>query len=53
MGTTELLGAIQKRILELRDESTKKLERKLRKEQDPQIILELLGIPSNTKTAEQ
>ncbi len=50
---TNLLGAIQKRILELRDESTKKLERKLRKEQDPQIILELLGIPSNTKTAEQ
>ena len=53
MGTTELLGAIQKRILELREESTKKLERKLRKEQDPQIILELLGIPTHTKTAQQ
>ncbi|MEM9078342.1 MAG: hypothetical protein AAGC43_14965 [Bacteroidota bacterium] len=50
---TQLLDDIQKRLLELRDESTKKLERKLRKEQDPQIILELLGIPANPKTAEQ
>ena len=53
INTTQLLDDIQKRLLELRDESTKKLERKLRKEQDPQTILELLGIPTNPKTAEQ
>ncbi len=51
--TTQLLDNLQTRILELRDEPTKKLERKLRKEQDPKAILELLGVESNLKKGEQ
>ncbi|WP_422858735.1 hypothetical protein ACOKFD_15420 [Flagellimonas sp. S174] len=49
----QLINDIQTRLLELRDEPTKKLERKLRKEQDPESVLELLGIMSNIKTAER
>ncbi|PRX57456.1 hypothetical protein [Flagellimonas meridianipacifica] len=49
----QLFKDIQTRLLQLRDEPTKKLERKLRKEQDPETVLELLGIVSNSKTAER
>nr|WP_299342677.1 hypothetical protein [Allomuricauda sp.] len=50
---TLLLDNTHNRLLELRDESTKKLERKLKKEQDPETVLELLGIVSNPKTEGQ
>lgn len=53
VGTTQLLADIQKRLMELREEPTKKLERKLRKEQNPEVILELLGIVSNLKTSDR
>ena len=53
VGTTQLLADIQKRLMELREEPTKKLERKLRKEQNPEVILELLGVVSNLKTSDR
>ncbi len=40
----QLLGALHKRMLELREEDTHKLERKLRKEKDPNTILELFNL---------
>ncbi len=49
----KLLEDTQKRLFELREESTSKLERKLRKEQDPETVLALLGIVSPFNTAEQ
>ncbi|MEL6305181.1 MAG: hypothetical protein AAFQ20_10360 [Bacteroidota bacterium] len=49
----KLLEDTQTRLFELRDESTSKLERKLRKEQDPETVLALLGIVSPFNTAEQ
>lgn len=47
---SNVLSKVQSRLLELREEPTKKLERKLRKEQDPETILELLGVTANLKT---
>ncbi|WP_344820934.1 hypothetical protein [Aquimarina gracilis] len=41
-----LVEATYDRMLELRDEDTRKLERKLRKEDDPLVILERLSINS-------
>ena len=38
-----------RRILELRDENTSKLERKLRKEQDPEVVLQLFDLPTLKK----
>ena len=38
-----------RRILELRDENTSKLERKLRKEQDPEVVLQLFNLPALKK----
>ncbi|MEM6894821.1 MAG: hypothetical protein AAF554_14100 [Bacteroidota bacterium] len=49
----QLLEDTQKRLFALRDESTSKLERKLRKEQDPETVLALLGIVSPFNTEEQ
>ncbi|MEM8763578.1 MAG: hypothetical protein AAGD88_07190 [Bacteroidota bacterium] len=48
-----LLEDTQKRMFALRDESTSKLERKLRKEQDPETVLALLGIVSPFNATEQ
>ncbi|MEM0933629.1 MAG: hypothetical protein AAGJ12_14265, partial [Bacteroidota bacterium] len=47
---SNVLSKVHSRLLELREEPTKKLERKLRKEQDPETILELLGVTANLKT---
>ncbi len=40
-----LIENIYKRMLEMRDESTSKLERKLRKEQNPEVVLQLFNLP--------
>ena len=45
-----LIDNVHLRLTELREQPTKKLERKLRKEQDPEVILQLLGMESNAKT---
>ena len=47
---SHLIDNVHLRLTELREQPTKKLERKLRKEQDPEVILQLLGIESNAKT---
>ena len=39
-----LLDDSYKRLLILRNEETRKLERKLKREEDPSVILELLGV---------
>ena len=39
-----LMKATYQRMLELRDENTSKLERKLRKENDPNTVLELFEL---------
>ena len=44
----QLFEQLDKRMVEMRDENTAKLERKLRREQDPEAILELFQIQSNT-----
>ncbi|MDC6366920.1 MULTISPECIES: hypothetical protein [Flavobacteriaceae] len=43
----ELLNGSYERMLEMRDENTSKLERKLRKEQDPQVVLQLFNLKSS------
>ncbi|MEL6485166.1 MAG: hypothetical protein AAFP96_10010, partial [Bacteroidota bacterium] len=53
LGIVQLLEDTEKRLFELRDESTSKLERKLRREQDPETVLALLGIVSPFNTVEQ
>lgn len=45
----QLLENLHKRMLELRDEDTAKLERKLRKEKNPNTILELFNLQSLEK----
>ncbi|NAS13284.1 hypothetical protein [Poritiphilus flavus] len=45
----DLMDSTYERLLELRDESTSKLERKLRKEQDPEMILQLFNLPATDK----
>ncbi|MEM7381330.1 MAG: hypothetical protein AAF361_09060 [Bacteroidota bacterium] len=45
----DLMDATYERMLELREETTSKLERKLRKEQDPELILQLFNLPSTDK----
>jgi hypothetical protein len=40
----EMMDQVHQRMLELREEDTSKLERKLRREQDPIAILELIGL---------
>ncbi|MBT8184849.1 MAG: hypothetical protein KJN76_08405, partial [Eudoraea sp.] len=44
----DLIARTHQRMLELRDEDTRKLERKLRREQDPETIINLFGRSSNT-----
>jgi len=39
-----LFKNLQRRMLELRDENTSKLERKLRKERNPEVVLQLFNI---------
>lgn len=41
---TSMLGSAYQRMLQLRDEDTSKLERRLRREQDPAMVLELLNL---------
>jgi hypothetical protein len=41
---THILGVAYERLLELRDTDTAKLERKLRRERDPQSVLELFDL---------
>ena len=43
-----LLEELYSRMLEMRDEDTSRLERKLKKEQDPQEILELFNVKPKT-----
>ena len=43
------MESTHQRMLRLREEDTSKLERKLRKEQDPKVVMRLFGIGSNTK----
>ncbi|MEM9000799.1 MAG: hypothetical protein AAGB24_11095 [Bacteroidota bacterium] len=38
------MDGVYQRVLQLREENTSKLERKLRKEQDPEVILQLLDL---------
>jgi hypothetical protein len=44
----KLIESINKRMEELLEEDTSKLERKLKREQDPQIVLELFEIRENS-----
>ncbi|NHF59951.1 hypothetical protein FK220_011405 [Flavobacteriaceae bacterium TP-CH-4] len=44
-----LMGSTYERMLALRQEETSKLERKLRKERDPETVLRLFNLPSATK----
>ena len=41
---SEMIDGLHKRMIEMREEDTSKLERKLKKEQDPDEILQLFGI---------
>ncbi|TDS15093.1 hypothetical protein DFQ03_1729 [Maribacter caenipelagi] len=43
------ITATYKKILELKDQNTKKLERKLKKEKDPVTVLEMLNVQNTTK----
>ena len=43
-----LIEAIHERMNELLEEDTTRLERKLKREQDPEVILELFGIQENS-----
>lgn len=45
-----LLEKVHQRMLELRTEDTSKLERKLKKERDPLVIMRLLNIQTDDKT---
>ncbi|RDY61939.1 hypothetical protein DX873_07290 [Flagellimonas nanhaiensis] len=42
-----LLNSSYQRMLEMREENTSKLERKLRKEQDPEMIIQLFNLKSS------
>ena len=44
---TSILNSLYKRMLELREEDTRKLERKLKRENDPGEILELFNVEPN------
>tara|TARA_R110002049_G_scaffold47596_5_gene137397 strand:- start:9285 stop:11192 length:1908 start_codon:yes stop_codon:yes gene_type:complete len=46
--TTQIENTVQ-RILQLREEDTSKVERKLRKEQDPQVVLQLFDVQPMTE----
>jgi len=50
---TSLLDASYQRMLELRQEDTDRLERKLKREKNPEDILQLFGISANQKTLDQ
>ncbi|WP_324027322.1 hypothetical protein QSV08_05560 [Maribacter sp. BPC-D8] len=43
------ITATYKKVLELKDQDTKKLERKLKKEKDPVTVLEMLNVQNTTK----
>jgi len=46
---TDLMQGTYKRMTELREEDTSKLERKLRKEQDPKVVLQLFNVQPPVK----
>lgn len=46
-GYKNLFNNSYQRMLEIRDENTSKLERKLKKEQDPKIVLQLFNLKSS------
>ena len=43
------ITATYKKVLELKDQDTKKLERKLKKEKNPVTVLEMLNVQNTTK----
>ena len=46
---SDLLNSSYERMLEMREEETSKLERKLKKERDPKMVLQLFNLESSTE----
>ncbi len=46
---SELLENLYKRMIEMREEDTARLERKLKRENDPEVVLDLFGVKSKNE----